>query len=220
MFKMLTLGLSAALIALGIAGPATASLIYDVNRTIGAGTVTGFLETDGTIGALSNANLVGGEIIMSAPNIAASPVAALFGEDLFEIFAGSIIATETQLLFNFSNNFNSFLVSDNGGTDPTLVSWCLVGASVTCTISTSNIEMLRDGVTETPFQQASRAGDVAIATLRRLPEPAAITLLGFGIAGLLLAARRERRGGSRNGGGLDHRRRLQRTMTEQGGQRP
>ena len=219
MFKTLALGLSAAAIALGFAGPATASLIYDVNRTIGAGTVTGFLETDGTIGALSNANLVGGEIIMSAPNIAASPVTALFGEDLFEIFAGSITATATQLLFNFSNDLNSFLVSDNGGTDPTLVSWCLVGALVTCTISTSNIEMLRDGVTETAFQQASRAGDVAIATLR-LPEPAAITLLGFGIAGLLLAARRERRGGSRNGGGPGDRRRLQRTMTEQGGQRP
>ncbi len=191
MFKMLTLGLSAALIALGIAGPATASLIYDVNRTIGAGTVTGFLETDGTIGALSNANLVGGEIIISAPNVAASPVTVLFGEDFFDVYSGSIIATETQLLFNFSNNFNSLLISDNGGADPTLVSWCLAGGIVSCAIFYSNVEMIRNGNNETPFQQASRTGNVAIATLR-LPEPAAITLLGFGIAGLLLAARRKR----------------------------
>ena len=29
---------------------ASASIIYNLNRTIGAGTVTGFIETDGTIG--------------------------------------------------------------------------------------------------------------------------------------------------------------------------
>ncbi len=190
MFKMLMLGLSAAVIALGFAGPATASLIYDVNRTIGAGTVTGFLETDGTLGGLSNANLVGGEITISAPNVAASPVTAFFGEDFFNVFAGSITATPTQLLFNFSNNLNSFLVSDSGGTDPTFVSWCLVGAVATCAFVSSS-ELIMDASTETSFQQAPRTGNVAIATLR-LPEPAAITLLGFGIAGLLLAARRKR----------------------------
>ena len=48
---------------------ADASIVYNLNRTIGAGTVTGFIETDGTIGVLSTANITDWILTLTAPNL-------------------------------------------------------------------------------------------------------------------------------------------------------
>lgn len=61
--------LVAAAVLLGLATTAQASITYNVNRTIGAGSVTGFFETNGTIGALSTADFLDWSLTVTAPNI-------------------------------------------------------------------------------------------------------------------------------------------------------
>src|ERR1019366_3589762 len=42
-----------------------ATITYDVNRTIGAGSVIGFVETDGTIGVLSASNILDWNLVLN-----------------------------------------------------------------------------------------------------------------------------------------------------------
>jgi hypothetical protein len=50
--------LLATLVLIGSSGIANAGIIYEVNRTVGAGSVVGFMETDGTLGAITGANFI------------------------------------------------------------------------------------------------------------------------------------------------------------------
>ena len=59
-----------AAIALFMMIGAAQAITYNVNRTIGAGTVTGFVETDGTIGILATGNITDWVLTLSAPNLA------------------------------------------------------------------------------------------------------------------------------------------------------
>ncbi len=79
-------------------GPGANNIAYRVNQTIGAGSVTGVISTDGTIGILGQANITGYNLLLND------------GVNTFDLsccnffpFGGSdLSATATQLLFNFS----------------------------------------------------------------------------------------------------------------------
>ena len=59
----------ALLICSSVSSLANATLIYNVSRTIGAGTVTGFIETDGTLGVLASSNIKNWMLTLTAPNL-------------------------------------------------------------------------------------------------------------------------------------------------------
>jgi len=58
---------SALALALAVGAPAigSASVIFNVNQTIGAGGVTGTITTDGTLGALGSTNLLGWSLTLN-----------------------------------------------------------------------------------------------------------------------------------------------------------
>jgi hypothetical protein len=60
--------LSLALFGLSVSS-ANASVIYNVDRTIGSGTVTGFMETDGALGVLGASIITDWMLTLSAPNL-------------------------------------------------------------------------------------------------------------------------------------------------------
>ena len=73
-----------------MAGTVHASVIYNIDRVVGTGTVMGFIETDGTIGILNDSNIVGGEITVDAPGLGGGSATIVFGVDRFNIFGDAL----------------------------------------------------------------------------------------------------------------------------------
>jgi probable HAF family extracellular repeat protein len=85
------------LLLAGAVSAGAANVTYYVNLTIGLGSVTGSIVTDGTIGVLAQSDLI-------SWNLALSNGAAAFnlsGSNFFEFVGSDLSATGTQLLFNF-----------------------------------------------------------------------------------------------------------------------
>ena len=89
-----------------------ATITYDVDRTIGDGSVTGFIETDGTLGDLFAANISDWSLTLTAPDpsnpgsVISDTISKSGNDSVF--IAGSlnttpVSATPTQLLYDFSN---------------------------------------------------------------------------------------------------------------------
>lgn len=106
MFRRL-IGACVGLAMMGMAGAASAAIaaiVYDVNRVIGDGTVTGFVETDGTLGILTSGNITNWSLTLTAPNLlGGSPEVIDFATQVQTYLSGpATTATSTQLLFDFS----------------------------------------------------------------------------------------------------------------------
>ena len=182
-----------ALLLLTASLASASNITYNVNRLIGAGgTVTGFIQTDGTIGSLTSANITDWSIVLYTP-----------GQGSFSLFGPSsgnnsvawstgadLSATATQLLFNFSGSdfgvfvlqqglFSGFHYYCSGTQQAQNNGYCTQGESVT------PISVYQSG-----WLSMSESGNVAIGTAANntTPEPGSLALLGSGIvaaAGML-----------------------------------
>src|SRR5450755_575513 len=163
---------------LGFGSPIT----YTVNRTVGTGSVTGFIETDGTLGVLSLSNIVDWGLTLFAPT--SSPTTyildgPLSGNNSSVYMAGSdTTASATQLLFNFSGTDNGYLLFQYGVgihdgfhyyCDATFYGICVNG-------ETDAPQYFTNGQITNP------TGNVVIGTAGSpVPEPGSLALLGSGI---------------------------------------
>ncbi len=188
-FRAMDLGFGAALtILLAITQPsAAAPIVYNVNRTVGAGSMTGTIETDGSTGLLATANVV-------AWNLQLNGIGSSFNltqSNSTDLVSGSdLSATANDLLFNFSASDNGyFLIQANS---PGLFSgehyYCdapsLGGCFAGETVSPASVFD-----TSQTYVFAPRSGVEVIGTAggTSVPEPATLALvgLGLGIAGVL-----------------------------------
>ena len=170
------------------AGPIT----YGVARTIGAGSVTGFIETDGSLGVLNASNIVDWNLVLYDGIYSFGLTGPLSGNDsqVF-VMGGDVSASTTQLLFNFDGTDNGLLLFQQGlfsgnhyYCDATQIGDCLGGETV---VPTSVF---------TRYQNASRSGEVVIGTVSgsSVPEPGACGLMLAGLALLSLRANRRKAG--------------------------
>ncbi|MEM1045485.1 MAG: VPLPA-CTERM sorting domain-containing protein [Pseudomonadota bacterium] len=167
---------------------------YNLNRTVGAGTVIGLIETDGTIGFLSDTNIVSWEFTLAAPNLKNGPtdmISSATGGELF-ISADIFSATATNLFFNFDEP--SFAgVFFRGGPIGTNF-WCLAGGA-SCSSGPTSSESIGvlsgtpDGFA-TEAQNVARSGNLAVATV--VPLPASLPFLAAGLAVLGMFGLRRR----------------------------
>ncbi len=99
MSKLLALVLLSAVLA--VAGPIT----YTLNNAVGAGNISGSIQTDGTIGVLGDANLLDWNLLLDDGVGTFNLLGPLSGNNSGVDISGSdLSATATQLLFNFSGS--------------------------------------------------------------------------------------------------------------------
>jgi hypothetical protein len=167
-----------------------ADITYDVSQTIGAGNVTGFIETDGTIGALGGVNIINWSLLI---NNTITTFDLNSSNSFFIDRSPDLSATATQLLYDFSGSGLSFFYFvENSTTESTVL--CYESAPGTCaTASDGSGEVLYIG--NAGLQFASLSGTQVIAALSAttpgVPEPSTLALLGAGVA--VLAFRKSRK---------------------------
>jgi hypothetical protein len=83
------------------------AIIYNVDQTIGAGSVIGDIQTDGTTGILDSANIIGWNLELNGVGASLN-----LTNSNSVVFDGGfdVTATATNLLFNYSGTDNGFLV--------------------------------------------------------------------------------------------------------------
>jgi hypothetical protein len=90
------------IVAFATAGHAS-PITYQVNRVIGAGRVTGFIQTDGTIGVLGAANFLNWDLILKNGISVFRLTGPLSGGNSSIFVRGTDVAAfDSFLLFNFS----------------------------------------------------------------------------------------------------------------------
>jgi hypothetical protein len=165
-----------------ISTPAHASIVYNVNRTIEAGTVVGTVTTDGTIGPLLLGDISAWAFTITAPNLVGSPSVAISSATGGKLtYPLGLAATPTELIFNFDALGAGVLFAN----DTETVYWCLTGANA-CN-GEHRAELIGETVTGATAQIVSHTGEVSVATaVSPVPIPAmfpifaaVLGLLGF-----------------------------------------
>ena len=183
-FRTLKFIILSSLVLLGLSiSAANASIVYNVDRTVGDGSVRGFIETDGTIGILNNNNITDWELTLTVLGL--SDTIELGPKSRHSLAGNATAATATQLWFDFDvKNSTNYLFFE--GTNPANF-WCLqtkncVGPpSASETISVSNSR-----------SEAARSGRIAFAQISAVPVPAAVWLFGTALIGLVGFSKRRK----------------------------
>ena len=176
------LGVALAALAASSAGAVT----YAVNQTIGGGSVTGTITTDGATGVLSAADITAWTLDLNG-------VGASFSIDntnsFIDLVGGDVTATASDLFFDYSGGDDGFLLFQQvlfSGAhyycDATSSGTCFQGATVT-----------PQTIFDPSAQHVAERGKQIIGTAAGgVPEPAswALMIVGLGSLGAVLRGRR------------------------------
>ena len=183
-FKTVSLVILIGIATLGLAitKVKASPITYQVNRSIGNGTVTGFIETNGFIGTLTAGTITNWVLTLASSNLLGGPTAVIeFATAVQTGFFGvsAVVASETELTFDFDST-GSLLVFQGGGANTHF--YCLAGLSISCGGGGSSETIGRASLAGAIAENSARSGIVTFATVAVIPLPAALPLYGTGLA--------------------------------------
>lgn len=169
-------------IAMLLAGHTHASLIYTIDRTIGDASVTGFIETDGSLGPIGFDQFLDFSLTLLAPNINGGLASTA---TLSSQFFGPVVleASVSALSFDFDASSLWGVYTSSGDF------WCLAGNAGGC--FRSGAEVVGDAdVGPNPAYFQPYSGLNAIASVSTsVPAPGSAALFTFALAIVALARR-------------------------------
>lgn len=187
MTKLRTFFAGAAIAATLFGSVAANAVSYTVNLTVGPGSVTGNIDTDGTLGVLATGNITDWNLLL---NDGASTLLLDGTTNSQVLVAGDqFTATATGIFFNFSSNGPFAAVDFQNPTIGSSINYfCLNDAGGGCSSNPSAIGLRLSGASiGDPRQGVTLIGSVA-----GVPEPGSWTLMIAGFAATGLGVRRRR----------------------------
>ncbi|MBS3955381.1 MAG: hypothetical protein KGZ88_20730 [Methylomicrobium sp.] len=154
---------------------------YSVNRSIGAGSVTGTITTDGSLGILSASNFLNWELLLNdskATFTLYGPESNRSNSNLF-LVGNAFSATASELIFDFSGSGLALALFQNPSTGSGMNWWCLEGTSCSDNLGGETLNI------NGPIQFSPYSGQKIIATTFPAPVPAAVWLFGSALIGLI-----------------------------------
>jgi len=159
------------------------TLSYTVNQAVGAGSVTGFITTDGTIGTLSAANIVGWDLTM---NDGHGDISDLTQSNSGVADVGTALtASSSALMFNFSGSPEGTFSFSSTST-PFTGALCY-DSGTNCAIP-AGIDLYDvAGVLPCAYYgcDVGETGNQVIATATPEPATAGLALIGLGLSVLM-----------------------------------
>ena len=173
-----------------------ADITYNVNLTIGAGSVTGHIVTDGTTVGFGTNNIVGWNLLVNdgftSFDINSSSPYSAYSE--YPVDNPALSATPTQLTFDFDVVSNDSFLDFVGSAGPFAPGYelCFEASPNTCWSG------VPAGAEQINYFTYTGVGDVTLYTplsgpqvIGTVPEPATTALLGGSLLGLFGVVRRK-----------------------------
>ncbi|MCX6595263.1 MAG: PEP-CTERM sorting domain-containing protein [Acidobacteria bacterium] len=156
-----------------------------MNRTIGAGSVVGTIQTDGTTGILGSGNILDWNLILDDGFGSFNNLGPLSGDNSKLLFLSTtnLTATVTQLLFNFGGPEGGVMFQ-NPYIGSSINYWCMQAGGAVCVPGSFTGEGLLV-IFNTARQTSGYSGNEVIGTAAGVPEPASIGLIALGVTALL-----------------------------------
>ncbi|HSD54554.1 MAG TPA: PEP-CTERM sorting domain-containing protein [Burkholderiales bacterium] len=170
-------------------GIANAALIYNVNLSVGSGSATGTITTDGTFGVLSGANILdwnilldgnpGGLFTLLGPGSGNNSAVAVVGSNL--------VGSAADLTFDFGAA-TGYTLFQNPTTGSSINYLCFAAQLCGNFSHAINLGTNVFGVNTNPQEGVAVVATAATS----VPEPATLALIGFAMLGILLVRRRQK----------------------------